>query len=310
MQSAALTSRTPALQGAAHPHHHTHHHGTRVRQSPCVRSRAMAPASNSRGRVTAQASSNNNAADGGGAYVGGKGQYVGWAGGEVGVRQFLDAQPRGAGKAVPTANADDGDVGVNGADNGDASPSYSSSSSSFSSSASGGGNGGVDTVKYSLLKALSTLDRGVSAGDADRAQVRELVQTLETLAKATAMSNALTTPSNRATRVPPRVSLAPVDGALETALNGQWRLAFSSTFAGEQPGSQGFTGAPGGGGGGNPNLGSVYQRIDSSLLTCDNVVELSGGGLPFPFPASSAASASLGHTYTVGAVQLWNPVDP
>jgi hypothetical protein len=41
---------------------------------------------------------------------------------------------------------------------------------------------------------------------------------------------------------------------------GERRLAYSSTFAGEQTGSQGFTGAPGGGGG--STLGNVYQRID------------------------------------------------
>ena len=141
-------------------------------------------------------------------------------------------------------------------------------------------------MKYELLKTLAALDRGVAAGDDDRDDVRRLVEILETFAKATASMT-------MSGGVGGRRSLAPVDAQLEAALDGEWRLAYSSTFAGEQPGSQGFTGAPGGGGGGNPNLRAVYQRVSNEGKTCDNVVTFSGGGLPF------SGTASLGHEYEV-----------
>ena len=141
-------------------------------------------------------------------------------------------------------------------------------------SSSSTSNAGIATVKYELLKTLAALDRGVAAGDDDRDDVRRLVENLETFAKAT-------TSMTMSGGVGGRRSLAPVDAQLEAALDGEWRLAYSSTFAGEQPGSQGFTGAPGGGGGGNLNLRGVYQRVSNEGKTCDNVVTFSGGGLPF-----------------------------
>ena len=182
----------------------------------------------------------------------------GWAGGEVGLWNFRDAEKSGVGVMVPPADDDDDDDAEGDDGNGDGVDDVVvASRGAVASSFGGGGNAGVATVKYSLLKTLAALDRGVAAGDTDRDRVRELVETLETLAKATAMSSA----SARKPSPSSSSSLAPTDAALEAALDGEWRLAYSSTFAGEQSGSQGFTGAPGGGpGGGNPNLGSVYQR--------------------------------------------------
>ena len=195
----------------------------------------------------------------------------GWAGGEVGMWEYREAAQRGEAplavvEQADDAEEDDDDLGV--------SASFSSSSPTPSS------NAGVDTLKYSLLKALAALDRGVAAGDDDRAAIKELVGTLETLAAASAVTAAAT---------PGRASLAPTDAALEAALDGEWRLAYSSTFAGEQPGSQGFTGAPGVG---SQSLGAVWQRIDASAATCDNVVQLSGAG-------PLTGTAALGHTYAV-----------
>jgi len=124
------------------------------------------------------------------------------------------------------------------------------------------------SVQYELLKTLSTIDRGVGANKEDRARVKELVAELEELQQ--------DAPS--------------MDDELESALDGKWRLAYSSTFAGEERGSQGFTGAPGGGG---SSLGSVYQRIDKMEKRCDNVVQLTG------LPGGVNAMASLMHTYVV-----------
>ena len=81
--------------------------------------------------------------------------------------------------------------------------------------------GGNEATKYRLVKVLAALDRGVAASDDDRAFVGDLIDDLE------------------------RAADVPRDASLEKALDGEWRLAYSSTFAGEQPGSQGFTGAPG-----------------------------------------------------------------
>ena len=137
----------------------------------------------------------------------------GWAGGEVGMWQFREEESRQGGKFGPWGDAE--------------------------SVAEGRGRriprrihhryrchvhhhtGGNEATKYRLVKVLAALDRGVAASDDDRAFVGDLIDDLE------------------------RAADVPRDASLEKALDGEWRLAYSSTFAGEQPGSQGFTGAPG-----------------------------------------------------------------
>ena len=207
----------------------------------------------------------------------------GWPGGEVGLKERFNKEAfvaPGDSGMVPAGDARRG-AGVSSGD-GDAWSTAASASAppapdapdaaSAPSDPRPRSGAAVDKVKFALLKALAPLDRGVAASDADRDSVRSLAETLETLASAN--------PS----------SFAPVDDALERALEGEWRLAYSSTFAGEQPGSQGFTGAPGGGG---APLGAVYQRFDRDEKTCDNVVTLGRAGSPL------SGAASLGHSYVI-----------
>ena len=210
----------------------------------------------------------------------------GWAGGEVGMWAFRDKEQKGnAAQSMRPARDVASAVGLS---NGGSTPAVSSEpNDDASSSASSRGDrdaasastSNVDKIKYELMKTLATLDRGVAASEDDRSAVNALVESLETLASS---------PSRAA-------SLAPTEARLAAALDGAWRLAYSSTFAGEQTGSQGFTGAPGGGSPG-ASLGSVYQRLsfddDEEKATCDNVVELRG-------PFGGAAAASLGHSCAV-----------
>ena len=139
----------------------------------------------------------------------------------------------------------------------------------------------VRAAKYALVKRLAALDRGVAADDADRRKTNALVEELERLAGE----------EKRGADGPK--TYAPTDENLERALDGEWRLAYSSTFAGEQTGSQGFTGAPGTGTPGAV-LGSVYQRLSLERKTCDNVVRVGVGPSAFV-----SGEASLGHTYVV-----------
>jgi hypothetical protein len=175
----------------------------------------------------------------------------GWAGGEVGMWAFRDKEQKGnaaqsmrpardVASAVGLSNGGSTPV-VSSEPNDDASSSASSRGDRDAASAS---TSNVDKIKYELMKTLATLDRGVAASEDDRSAVNALVESLETLASS---------PSRAA-------SLAPTNARLEAALDGAWRLAYSSTFAGEQTGSQGFTGAPGGGSPG-ASRGSVYQRV-------------------------------------------------
>lgn len=209
----------------------------------------------------------------------------GWPGGEVGLKERFNKEAfvaPGDSGMVPAGDARRG-AGIASGD-GNASTAASASADpapdtpdaldapSAPSEPRPRSSAAVDKVKFALLKALAPLDRGVAASDADRDSVRSLAETLETLASAN--------PS----------SFAPVDDALERALEGEWRLAYSSTFAGEQPGSQGFTGAPGGGG---APLGAVYQRFDREKKTCDNVVSLGLAKSPL------FGAASLGHSYVI-----------
>lgn len=181
----------------------------------------------------------------------------GWAGGEVGMWQFREEESRQGGKFGPWGDAESVESG----DKDDGSITEVDATSSTTT-------GGNEATKYRLVKVLAALDRGVAASDDDRAFVGDLIDDLE------------------------RAADVPRDASLEKALDGEWRLAYSSTFAGEQPGSQGFTGAPGQGAPG-VSLGAVYQRLNAELKTCDNVVCLRS-----PLPGITG-TASLGHEYVV-----------
>ena len=189
----------------------------------------------------------------------------GWAGGEVGMWRFREEEQRGGGKFGPWGDAESIATGDDEAGSVDAtSPSPGRSAAPPSAA--------TEATKYRLVKVLAALDRGVAANDDDRTYVGDLVDQLEAEAKSTGG--------------------VPEDADLEKALDGEWRLAYSSTFAGEQPGSQGFTGAPGQGAPG-VTLGAVYQRLNAEAKTCDNVVCLRS-----PIPGVSGVAA-LGHSYEV-----------
>lgn len=140
----------------------------------------------------------------------------------------------------------------------------------------------VAAAKASLLRLVASLDRGAAASPSDRVAVDSAVAALE-----------------RASRGVPQLNAAAAGGAprLEEAfsetLSGLWRLVYSSTFAGEGPGSQGFTGAPGAG---TPlRLLGVFQRISTRRRTLDNIVELRVPA-PFPLPGGVTVVATLAHS--------------
>lgn len=109
-------------------------------------------------------------------------------------------------------------------------------------------------AKQRLVYFVAPLDRGSAARGSDRAQVEKLASELE----------ALQEPEGEASAFPELFS-------------GCWRLLYSSTFAGQSGGSQGFAGAPGAG---TPlRLGAVLQGVSPRLQRLDNVVELSLGPL-------------------------------
>ena len=212
----------------------------------------------------------------------------GWPGGEVGLKEgfareddvgtskseMLPAEDvrRGRTPAVGTRRDDDANLpsGTPRSSPSDGDPYRDGASATAA----------VRAAKYALLKRLASLDRGVAADDADRQATNALVEELERLASDESGAGREKT-------------YAPADGELERALNGEWRLAYSSTFAGEVAGSQGFTGAPGTGTPG-ARLGAVYQRFSSERKTCDNVLRLGFGLSP-----SLTGEASLGHSYVV-----------
>ena len=220
----------------------------------------------------------------------------GWPGGEVGLKEgFARADGAGASKSemLPAGDVRRGRTPAVGATrDGDAKnlPSGTLRSPFSSSDVDGtpeedGASAtarAVRAAKYALVKRLAALDRGVAADDADRRKTNALVEELERLAGVGGGADG-------------KKTYAPTDGDLERALDGEWRLAYSSTFAGEQPGSQGFTGAPGTGTPG-ARLGSVYQRLSLERKTCDNVVRV---GIGPSASLSGEASFSLGHTYVV-----------
>jgi len=78
---------------------------------------------------------------------------------------------------------------------------------------------------------------------------------------------------------------------IDERLNGKWRLVYSSTFAGKGGGTQGFTGAPTGGG--NLRCGQVYQRVQARRKIVDNIVEFSTPDM-WPLPSVNA-TATLSH---------------
>ena len=121
-------------------------------------------------------------------------------------------------------------------------------------------------LKFGLLKLVAGLDRGAAATAEDRNAVLEAADALA-------------------------ASAAPLSGAaLESALEGTWRLTYSSTFAGQEGGTQGFTGTPAAG---PVSLMAVYQRITKDSTCLENIVELQAGS------PMLRGSASLAHDYTV-----------
>jgi hypothetical protein len=220
----------------------------------------------------------------------------GWPGGEVGLKEGFareDGAAASKSEMLPAgdvrrgrtpavgASRDDWDAdspsGTLRSPSSDDAPGVPSRDDRFGATAAA-----VRAAKYALVKRLAALDRGVAADDDDRRAANALVEELERLA-----GEGSAEPGGKK-------SYAPTDDDLERALDGEWRLAYSSTFAGEAGGSQGFTGAPGAGAPG-ARLGSVYQRLSSERKTCDNVVRLGFG----PQGASFTGEASLGHAYVV-----------
>lgn len=122
----------------------------------------------------------------------------------------------------------------------------------------------ASAAKQRLVFFLAPLDRGAAARGSDRMQVERLASELEALQR-------------------------PEEGAFAELFSGCWRLLYSSTFAGQSGGSQGFAGAPGAG---TPlRLGAVLQRVSPRLKRLDNVVELSLGPV--------TTSACLRHTMSL-----------
>ena len=219
----------------------------------------------------------------------------GWPGGEVGLKEGFareDGAAASKSEMLPAgdvrrgrtpavgASRDDWDAdspsGTLRSPSSDDAPGVPSRDDRFGATAAA-----VRAAKYALVKRLAALDRGVAADDDDRRAANALVEELERLA-----GEGSAEPGGKK-------SYAPTDDDLERALDGEWRLAYSSTFAGEGAGSQGFTGAPGTGTPG-ARLGSVFQRFSSERKTCDNVLRLGFGP-----PPSFAGEASLGHSYVV-----------
>ena len=137
----------------------------------------------------------------------------------------------------------------------------------------------VAARKAALLRLVAPLDRGAAATPSDRAAVDAAVAALESAAR----------------HAPARLNAA-AEGAdaasFGEALSGLWRLVYSSTFAGDGPGTQGFTGAPGAG---TPlRLLGVAQRVSWRKRTLDNVVELRVPA-PFPLPGGVTVVATLAH---------------
>lgn len=122
----------------------------------------------------------------------------------------------------------------------------------------------VEAAKVWLLLTLASLDRGAAATASDVACVDAAVAALEALAGADSPPS----PDNNGAAAP----------SFADRLSGLWRLVYSSTFAGVQAGSQGFTGPPGAPG---VRLGAVLQRIQPASARLDNILELS---LPPPLP--------------------------
>ena len=101
-------------------------------------------------------------------------------------------------------------------------------------------------AKQRLIYFIAPLDRGSAARSGDRARVEQLAAAVE--------------------------ALQPGDGDFAELFSGCWRLLYSSTFAGQSGGSQGFSGPP-------PGLGTVLQRVSPRLRRLDNVLELRLGPL-------------------------------
>ncbi|KAK3286511.1 plastid-lipid-associated protein [Cymbomonas tetramitiformis] len=133
----------------------------------------------------------------------------------------------------------------------------------------------IPELKASLLRLLSTLDRGAAATPEERNKVEVAASALEG-----AYLEEL-----RAAPPPP----------LEGLLEGTWKLVYSSTFAGQTGGTQGFAGTPTGS---SPlQLGQVFQRVDVSTMTLDNIVEIRTPSLPF-LPEATA-TLTLAHSLAV-----------
>jgi len=131
----------------------------------------------------------------------------------------------------------------------------------------------VAALKTMLLCKVAPLDRGVAASSKDRMAVEEATSALE---------DAFAAPGGG----------ADCDNPIDEQINGKWRLVYSSTFAGQGGGTQGFTGSPTGGG--PLQLGQVFQRIQARKKVVDNIVEIRTPSV-WPFP-DITGSATLSHS--------------
>lgn len=146
----------------------------------------------------------------------------------------------------------------------------------------------LEDLKIKILSLVAGLDRGVAASPADCARVLQAVEELEK--EASLRSFQVNDPYSPA---------ASGEGGHKAygleAMQGLWRLVFSSGFA---AGSLGGL-RPGPPTGRLPIIvGQVLQRIDIPTRQLDNIVELRLGVLPWPLPPVEL-TASLGHSFEV-----------
>ena len=125
----------------------------------------------------------------------------------------------------------------------------------------------IERTRSELLAAVAPLDRGAAAAPNDRERVESLTRELETVA---GERNQLSTGS-------------------QPLFQGSWRLIYSSIFADEGPGSQGYSGTP------VAPPGFMLQAVRQSIALgsdqpqCDNQVEFAG-------PFGAKLTATLEHS--------------
>lgn len=175
-------------------------------------------------------------------------------------------------RAALRVNAGGGE-GADGEAEGSAEPSAAmgavdDDASAGAGAAAAGGEELIHAAATALLSATAGLDRGSAATSAEAARVDAVAGAFERICASTS-------------------GYIPTGEALLEAIQGRWRLVYSSTFARVTTGgearlaglSQGFSGAP-------PGLGAVFQDIRRDAKGewyLDNLVTLRGP-LPLPLP--------------------------